>query len=389
MRKISVLIARSTAIAPEPRVQRAANCIRRLGLSVHIVGWDRERRFPAREHFEDGISVDRVKVPGRYGAGLTNLVGLAILNLYLLWIIFRLRPCVYHAVDLDTLLPGLVAKRLFGARIFYDIADWYASSRPRSPRLRRIAPLLRLLSNLERWALRYADYICLPHESRLSSIPNALSDRVLIIYNSPEDIVDLKRLQVPKIAQPYFAYTGGLYEDRGITYLGEAARLANTRVALAGFGPLEAECRQLAAENPLVHFFGRVSYADALALQAFSAGVLILYDPTSEMNQVAAPYKLYEAMMLGKPIIGSDGTPPGELAQRENIGLSIPYGSSSELARAMRYLLDHQNEAGRMGRRARRLYLERYAWEVQCRRLQDAYLRLREMLGGVPVATER
>lgn len=371
--RADVLIARSTPVAPEPRVERAARCLSGLGIRIEIVAWDREGRFPKRQELNEGVWVERFRAPGRYGGGLANLPGLFIFNLKILRQLIRVRPLVYHAVDLDTALPGLLAKGVLGVRLVYDIADWFAMSRPRNRFLRRFTPILRLFHRIEQQVAAYADCVCLPHESRKALLPAGLPAEVVIVHNSPEDVAQAHASHPAEASEPYFAYVGGLYEDRGIRYLQAAAELARIKIAIAGFGPLEEECRRMAAESEFVVFLGRVEYAEAIAVQAGSRGVLLLYDPSLSMNQLGAPYKLYEAMMLSKPIIAARDTWPGDLAQQENIGIAINYGSPDEVAAAMQYLATHEQEAREMGKRARVLYEKRYAWDKQCEKLREAY----------------
>jgi glycosyltransferase involved in cell wall biosynthesis len=119
-----------------------------------------------------------------------------------------------------------------------------------------------------------------------------------------------------------------------------------------------------------------LEYRRALALQEGAIAVLATYDPSVEINRLAAPYKLYEALMLGKPVIASIGTLPGRLVQEEGVGLAVTYGSVEELAGAFRYLVQNPTEAGKMGMRARGLYEERYSWARQRQKLQDIYIGL-------------
>ncbi|MGQ9533459.1 MAG: glycosyltransferase family protein, partial [Desulfotomaculales bacterium] len=128
-----------------------------------------------------------------------------------------------------------------------------------------------------------------------------------------------------------------------------------------------------------VDFRGRVSHTEALALQRDALAVLALYDPQVANNRLAAPNKLFEAMMLGRPVITSVGTLAGQVVEREGIGLAVPYGDARRLAEAMAFLASHPAERRRMGEKARALYVQRYSFAEQCRRLREAY---RAVLGG-------
>ena len=357
-----VLMARSTAIDPDPRVERAAYCLARSGASVLMVAWDREGQSPQHEQRGERLEVLRIRSRGRYGGGLVNVPGLIAFNVALIKISLRARPAVFHAVDLDTAVAALVSKWFFGTRFVYDIADWYADSR-------RVGVLAPLVEAVERWVVRHADYVFVPHEARIAQI-GIEPAKWGVLYNTPEETAPSGETATH---EPYFAYVGVLHEDRGIRQLAEAAVQARVSLVVAGYGPLETECRLLAEHNGLIRFLGRVPYARALAIEGRSVAILALYDPRQPNNRLAAPNKLYEAMMLGKPVITSSGTLVGDFVEQEGIGLVVRFGYPDEIAGAMRYLLEHPEEANRMGSKARRLYEERYSYEAQCRTLRDAY----------------
>src|SRR5207302_846041 len=71
--------------------------------------------------------------------------------------ILRLRPAVVHTIDFDTVVPAFAAARIAGARLVYDIFDFYAEmiTAPLSP------PLRRILAKAERRMIRRADAIIL------------------------------------------------------------------------------------------------------------------------------------------------------------------------------------------------------------------------------------
>jgi glycosyltransferase involved in cell wall biosynthesis len=333
-----------------------------LGLRVLIVGWDREARSVKHEQRCKGVEVLRVQARGRYGGGLVNIPGLIAFNITLLKISLRVRPIVFYSVDLDTAFAALVARWLFSTRFMYDIADWYAHSR----RVKIIAPLVEAV---ERWVLRHADYVFVPHEARIAQI-GLEPVRWAVIYNTPEE-VNLPEETISR--ESYFAYVGILDEDRGIRQLANAVTQVGVNLVLAGYGPLEAECRLLAEKNSLIKFLGPVPYERCLAIEGKSVAILALYNPCQPNNRLAAPNKLYEAMMLGKPIITSTGTIMSDFVKQECIGLVVGFDNPNEIAKAMRYLLEHPEEAKRMGSKARQLYEQQYNYEAQCRKLRDAY----------------
>jgi len=382
-----VLMARSSALAPEPRVERAARCVASMGWKVVGVGWDREGRFPRWEERGSGFGILRVRARGQYAGGLRNLWGLFVYNCVLLATALRLRPRVFHAVDLDSAFPGLACKWLLGTKLVYDVADWYSASRPQSERLRKIRALWRLADVIENWVTSQADYVILPEESRRVFLRRS-PEKWVIVYNAPEEgeireLVESELVEKEENKGEYFVYMGSLYSDRGIEILCEAARRAQLPVVVGGSGPLEDLCRRAATESGgLIRFVGRLDYREALRVEARSIAVVALYDPRRAINRVAAPYKVYEAMALGKPVIVAEGTLLAELVRQRDCGVAVTYGEVEALVGAMRRLWEDRAEARRLGARGRELFQKELKYELQCAKLKKVY---GELVGSAPV----
>lgn len=366
MANAQVIFTRSNSVSTDPRVERAMRCLRSAGYRCTALGWARERAEKEAPK-PAGLDVRRFYFPGRFGAGVGNVAGLLAFNAWLLYMHLKGRPQVIHAVDLDTVLPALAARLLLKNRVVYDVADWYADSR-------KVGPFRALVHRVEQWVCRRADLVVLAHEERLRQVGPGVR-RWAVMYNTPEDLGP-PEWDRTEPGEAYFAYVGVLQPDRGIPQIVAAASTAKARVVIAGFGPLTEFCRRRAEVAAAVDFRGQVSHREALTLQRHALAVLALYDPGVRNNRLAAPNKLFEAMMLGRPVITSSGTLAGEIVEREGIGLTVPYGDVQRLAEAMAFLASHPAARRRMGLRARALYEKRYSFAEQCRRLREVYLRV-------------
>lgn len=360
---LKIVFTRSTPIMPDPRVERAVTCLQGEGYNCLALGWAR-KRDEKRPSSSDIIEVKRFYFPGKFGGGFTNALGLLVFNAWLLYQHFRERPQVVQAVDLDTVLSAFAARVFIKNKVVYDIADWYADSR-------KVGSLKPFFDRIERWVCRHADHVILAHEGRLKQTGPDIKN-YSVIYNTPEDIVGTKPVDIlPE--EGYFAYVGVLHEDRGIPEIIEAGKLAGVKIILAGFGPLAEYCSRQAQLSEKITFRGRVSYEEALNIQQNSLGILALYDPALPNNRLASPNKLYEAMMLGRPIITSSGTLASDLVEKEKIGLAVPYGDVHGLAGAMKSIAAGPHEQSLMCKRARALYDKKYSFSRQCRRLTEIY----------------
>ncbi|MEJ2542277.1 MAG: glycosyltransferase family 4 protein, partial [Gemmatimonadota bacterium] len=95
-----------------------------------------------------------------------------------------------------------------------------------------------------------------------------------------------------------------------------------------------------------------------------------------------------EAMALGLPVVCSDIPALREVVEQERNARLVPSMDPRAMARALRTILEEPTMADRMGRRSRRIFLERFTLERSAQRMIDLY---REVSGhgrgkDVPVA---
>jgi glycosyltransferase involved in cell wall biosynthesis len=365
--KVALLRSKSPA-GVEPRLDKEARALAEAGYDVHVILWDRALQHPAEET-RGGYRIHRVRL--RAPEGRPGL----LLQMPRWWLrawqrLRELRPQAVQAVDLDSLLPALVARRAFGSRIVYDIFDFYGGmiALPLSPRLRQV------LANVEQRAARHADLIILPDMARAGFFGDP-RPRIIEVMNVPED-----RPVTPKPQKLFTVFYGGqIARDRGLRELVPACEAVGARLVVAGHGPDEAALVPLIESSPAAIFLGNLPYDEVLTWTASCDVVAALYDPAIPNNRQASPNKVFEAMMLGKPLLTNEDIGLADLVRTEGIGLVARYGDSASVEKALEDLMLSPTRSAEMGTRARRLYEARYRWDAQRERLVGAY---RELLGG-------
>jgi glycosyltransferase involved in cell wall biosynthesis len=88
------------------------------------------------------------------------------------------------------------------------------------------------------------------------------------------------------------------------------------------------------------------------------------------------PTKLFEYMATGLPVIASNFPHWKEILEDNHCGLVVDPLNPKEIARAIEYLLDHPEEASRMGENGRQAVKDKYNWEEEGKKLLDLYERL-------------
>ncbi len=369
-RPARVLICRSNPIAPDPRVEKEARSLSQQGYSVTALGWDRSGLLPQREDL-GWACVVRLPIRAGYARGLMNFLPLILWQVSLLaWLVSHRREFdILHACDFDTILPALACKKAFKKVVVYDIFDFYADHLRLTPQ-----PIKRLIRRVDLWAIGQADAVILVDESRQAQIAGSQPKRLAIMYNTPEDVTSEQLTQPNPEDTIHLAYVGLMQVERGLLDLLEVVGChPDWKLDLAGFGGDEALLLERAKGLKNVAWHGRVLYSTALALSAQANVLVALYDPSIPNHRYASPNKIFEAMMLARPVIVARDTNVDRIIQQTGSGLVVEYGNAAELEAALERLERDPDLRARLGCAGRKAYEETYSWNIMERRLIEIY----------------
>jgi glycosyltransferase involved in cell wall biosynthesis len=198
------------------------------------------------------------------------------------------------------------------------------------------------------------------------------------VYNSPEDItIRLPPVQVSRGSTLRLSYVGLIQVERGLLQVLEVmSRHPEWNLDLAGFGGDEAIILEMVKELPNVNWYGRVSYHDSIELSAGADVLFALYDPRIPNHRFSSPNKVFEAMMLGKPIVVARDTNVDRIVEQAEAGLVVEYGDVAALEKAFLRLKNESDYRLRLGRNSRRIYEQKYNWNSAKERLLKLYLYL-------------
>lgn len=369
-----VVISRSNPVDPDPRVVKEAESLVAAGYSVQVIGWDRTAQLATRED-RGGFLIHRLPIRADYARGIGNLPDLLRWQVGLAGWLVRHRGefDLLHACDFDTIMPALWCKWIWGKTVVYDIFDFYADHLRATPEW--VKSLIRWL---DLWLIRQADAVILADDSRREQIAGAAPRKLEVIYNTPQDIFG----QVVPAIRPqgsvlHLAYIGLLQVERGLLQMLAVLRQhPEWTLDLAGFGGDQERILAGLAGMDNVVWHGRVPYERALQLSAVADVLFATYDPAIPNHRYASPNKLFEAMMLGKPLIVCTGTNMDRMVLAADCGLVLPYGDLPALENALGRLASDAACRQRMGENARRAYEASYSWAHMEARLRAVYASL-------------
>jgi len=309
----------------------------------------------------------------------------------LTWRAFRVaqreQADVYHFHDPELLPVGALLKLLTRAKLIYDVHEdvprqlltkhWISTP------LRR--PLAAMFNIIQKILARGTDAVVVATEGIAENFRRI---DTFVVHNYPSLSMMPKLEPVPHNEnENVLIYIGGISRLRGAMEMIRALQHVdvslNCRLELIGrfaSSKLEAEVQRTPGYK-YIRYLGWQPWTEAWQRAQGAVGGLVLFHPAP--NHVRAlPNKLFEYMAAGLPVIASDFHLWKGIVEGNRCGLCVNPLDPNDIAQAIEYLIDHPDEARRMGENGRRAVEEKYSWESEARVLLDLY---RQLVPGMPM----
>jgi len=324
-----VLILRSNAVDPDPRVEKIARWLSEAGYGVTVLCWDRERKSEKSEKRE-GFAVLRSRIPGKYGGGLRNAFSLFLFNAWLLFNLMWRNYDLVHACDFDTIIPAFIAAKIRRKKVVFDIFDLYSEAHLEGAP----AVIRKIVRSLEVFFINRTDAVVIADELRKEQLKGSKPRVLVVIYNVPDiepNLYDLTINTGPR-EKLKIGYVGILQNGRMLEeLLRVVSESQDLELLIAGFGKLERKVLEASKAFDNIRFFGRVNYNDALNIYKQCDVIFAVYDPSVPNHKYSSPNKVFEAMALGKPVIVAENTGIDQLVRSANLGFVVRYGDVEQL----------------------------------------------------------
>jgi len=379
-----IIMMRSNPVDPDPRVEKEINTMLKFGFELKVLAWERNALKGIEKR--KTLSVANGKVPidlfykkASFGRGIINGWSLFLFQVFLLKKLVQYRKDYdfIHACDFDTVIPAFVIAKLFGKKYVYDIFDYYVDA------FRVPTILMRLIESIDIQMINKSDAVIIVNESRIEQIKKSAPKYLSIIHNSPDSVISQSQnftplgMDVPLRKKLRFVYVGVLSKSRFLIEIAEIiAEFKDAELHIAGFGDLEGYFMKMSSEKENIFFYGKINYCTTLALTAYSDLVLAIYNPVVPNHRYSSPNKLYEAMLVKKPIIVAEGTGIDEVIQVNNTGFVVAYDKKSLTTLLEELIQTDPNVFHAMGAKANNLYVEKYSWSIMEERIKSLYMQL-------------
>ena len=370
---MKIIIVRSRAI--DPAVNKVAKALADNGYDVKLLLWDRMGNKQTENI--DGYTVCRFGFKAPHDK-LTVLFYFPIWWLYELFFLLKEDSTIVHACDLDTLLPAIFVKLIKRVKLCYTIYDFYANNLPEG-QLQIIRKCVRILvASVEKIGIRFTDVLFLVDESRYEEVKGSKIKELVYIYNSPPDYLNLKDMQKLRDKNEIIIFYSGLItKSRGLEYIIESIKdIDGAKLIMGGVGD-DRELFKMIDECKKVSYLGWIPSYDEVIKKSSESDILFRFsDPKIPKTKYESPNKLFEAMMLGKPIIVSDLSSMANIVKRENCGIVVTYGDVHAIRETIINLkldLQLRKDLGDNGRKA---YDTKYSWQIMENRLINIYKKI-------------
>ena len=145
-------------------------------------------------------------------------------------------------------------------------------------------------------------------------------------------------------------------------------RFPKLRLLVVGTGPEEDHLHRMAVELGLTEVIVFAGFRTDIPQVLNTLDVFVLASQREGLG-----VSLLEASCCGLPIVASNVGGIPEIVQDGVTGLLVPPADSNALADKIAYLLEHREEARRLGRSARELIREKFSVETMVSAYWDLY----------------
>lgn len=209
------------------------------------------------------------------------------------------------------------------------------------------------------------------------------SVKTVVVNNYPhlEEIINCNFNYTDR--QPTITYVGGISRIRGALEMVHAVDIVrkhyHSNISLTLIGSLESLALQGELINlpgwEYVEYMGQQPRDKALECVRRARVGLVLFHPAPN-HVYSQPNKLFEYMACGTPVVASHFPYWRDIVESVSCGLLVDPQNPWEIAEAVKWFLDHPNEAAAMGRRGREAVVRKYNWESQVPTLLRLYEQL-------------
>ena len=341
-----VIMVSTNLLKFKPRIYKEAKSLVNAGHKVIVLAWDREGKYPREETIE-GIRVVRFGPKSRYGSFFDFLVKLPVF--YIKAFIFMAKKDfdAIHTHDFDTAFLGLLFKYIKGKNWVYDVHDLYHTFFEVEGKSTLFSRLLaEIVKRIDAFFAKCSDRLIVATQSiggkheglREYYIREGIeAEKITTIWNVPILAQFSTQKVPPKKGRDGFVigFIGTIRTISNFIPLFEAVKTLNFPVKLLFVGggkSLDGLKQLVEKEYPEldVEFVKSVPYQEVPSYYRMCNVVYSCF-PIRENVKRGVSVKVFEATVLGIPVIVNDDTLNSDYVREYRCGVCADIDSIDDL----------------------------------------------------------
>jgi glycosyltransferase involved in cell wall biosynthesis len=391
---------------PDIRVDKEAKALSARGHDVHLLA----EGLPSQPSCEvtKNMRIHRVRTLEPLSRRL-NWIKFYVLNRFIdeYWkkcidkFVLKEKIECLHIHDLPLLGTALEVSSKYDLPVVIDLHENYPEC-VKATNVNSRNPLVWFTENRRRWAIREARWV--PNATKVITVAEEERERLIHQYDLTKSDVSVlmnvedfdtfvnSKNEIKVNVSPNFiiSYIGGISPHRGLDTAIEAM------AHLTRWVP-ESRLRIVGATNhnrPILEkWVERNEVYDVIEIldwQPFEeiprlimeSNVCLVPHHRTPHTDIALPHKLFQYMILGKPVVGSDCPALKRVINDTGGGLVFEGGNPKDLAEKILEIYKLPSLAKKLGRNGFESVKERYNWANESRKLIEVYTDLEKMVAS-------
>jgi len=304
---------------------------------------------------------------------------------------------ILHVHDLRLVPTALKIKEKYGCKVVADLHENYPAAvrewNKANSGIKGI--IIRLFNNYTRWFSIEKEVV--KKVDKIIAVVDEMKERILRQHNVPEDKIlvvsnlededFVKKAKVDEnLVQKYkdkfvVLYIGGFGAHRGIDTAIKGMKYIDKDdiiLLLVGKGSkkIENEFKKLIRENELenkVEMVGWQPFEKVYTYQKL-ASVCIVPHHSNEHTDNTIPHKLYQYMMVGKPVVVSSCPPLARVVKEANSGLIFKAGDPKDFANKILEIYENRDLQEYFSKNGLKYtFDDKHTWQEESKKLIDMY----------------
>ncbi len=364
-----IIMTVSTDLVSDQRVKKVCNTLYEMGFCITLIG----RQLPHSPAMDARpYTTKRMRLLFTKGKFFY-----AEMNIRLFFYLLTHRCDIYHANDLDTLLPVTIVSRIKRKPLIYDSHEYFTE----------VAELVNRPKIQAIW--KRIEQYCVPKVHHMFTVCHSIAELYAQEYHREVNVMrnipsrhtpgtprSRRELNLPENKHLLILQGTGINIHRGSEELVEAMQyIPDALLLIIGNGDVIPTLKHMSAAqgtNDRIIFMPRMPFEELYHYTA-NADIGFSLDKNISINHLyALPNKLFDFIRAQVPIVASPMVEISRIIQHYDIGVILPNVEPATIAQAVNELLNNTEKLQQMKHNALRAS-EELCWENEQISLQNVY----------------